>query len=86
MTKDINLSQLLALIAVSGSVKKIEMRDGDLYWRKMDTVDVTKNSHSVSISWKRSEFFGSENQYLCMSLDELRKPYPWEKHKDNRFY
>ena len=86
MTKDINLSQLLALIAVSGSVKKIEMRDGDLFWRKMDTVDVAKNSHSISISWKQSEFFGSENQYLCMSLDELRKPYPWEKHEDNRFY
>ena len=86
MIKDINLSQLLALIAVSGSVKKIEMCDGDLCWRKMGTVDVTKNSHSVRISWEKSNYFGSENQYLCMQLQELRKPYPWEKYKDNRFH
>ncbi len=86
MIKDINLSQLLAMIAVSGSVKKIGMRDGDLFWRGMDTVDVTENSHSISIGWKRGDFFGSEYQYLCMMLDDLRKPYAWEKHKDNRFY
>ena len=86
MLRDINLSQLLALIAVSGSVKQIKLCDGDLVWRKMETVDVTKNSHSVGIRWKRGEFFGSEVQSLHMTLRDLRKPYAWENHKDNRFY
>ena len=86
MIKDINLSQLLAMIAVSGSVKQIKMRDGDLFYRDWKNIDVTDNSHSISIGWKRSEFFGSENQYLCMQLQEIRKPYAWEKHTDNRFY
>lgn len=86
MIKDINLSQLLALIAVSGSVKQIKMRDGDLFWRTMDSVDVTENSHTISIEWKRGQFFGSERQYIYMQLQELRKPYAWEKHSDNRFY
>ena len=86
MIKDINLSQLLALIAVSGSVKQIKMSGGDLAWRADDNIDVTKNSHSIILRWKRSEFCGSEQQELCMQLRDMRKPYPWEKHKDNRFY
>lgn len=86
MIKDINLSQLLALIAVSGSVKQIKANDGDLIWKDWKSIDVTDNSHTVSIKWKRCEYFGSENQYLCMTLRDLRKPYPWECHSDNRFY
>ena len=86
MIRDINLSQVLAMIAVSGSVKQIKVRDGDLAWRKWKKIDVTDNSHCVTIEWKRSEFFGSERQFLCMQLQEMRKPYAWEKHEDNRFY
>lgn len=86
MVKDINLSQMLAMIAVSGSVKQIKMRDGDLVWRDWKDVDVTENSHTISIQWDRSDFFGSEKQYIYMQLQELRKPYAWESHKDNRFY
>ena len=86
MVKDINLSQLLALIEVSGNVKQIKMTGGDLTWRKWKDIDVTKNSHTITIGWKRSNFRGSENQYLCMTLKNLRKPYAWESHKDNRFY
>ena len=77
MIREINLSQLLAVIAVSGSVKRIEVCDGDLVWRKLETVDVTSNSHMVSIQWKRSEFCGSEIQRLYMRLEDMRKPYGW---------
>lgn len=77
MIREINLSQLLAVIAVSGSVKRIEVCDGDLVWQKMETVDVTKHSHTVSVQWKRSKFCGSEIQRLCMILDDMREPYRW---------
>ena len=86
MIKEINLSQLLALIAVSGSVKQIKMRDGDLVWRSMENVDVQTNSHTISLWWKKGEYCGSDTQYICMKMDELRKPYAWESHADNRFY
>lgn len=75
MINEINLSQLLAIIAVSGSVKRIELSDGDLVWRKMESVDVTRNSHMVSIQWKRSQFCGSDIQRLCMMLEDMRLPY-----------
>ena len=77
MIKDILLSQLLALISVSGSVKQIKLRDGDLVWRADDSIDCSNNSHHVSIKWKRSKYCGSENQYLCMTLQTMRKPYEW---------
>lgn len=74
MINEINLSQLLAIIAVSGSVKRIELSDGDLVWRKMESVDVTRNSHMVSIKWKRSQFCGSDIQRLWMMLEDMRLP------------
>ena len=77
MISEINLSQLLAIIAVSGSVKRIELSDGDLVWLKMESVDVTRNSHVVSIQWKRSQFCGSDIQRLCMMLEDMRIPYRW---------
>lgn len=52
MIKDINLSQLLALISVSGSVKQIKVGDGDLAWREWKSIDITQNSHTVSIFTK----------------------------------
>lgn len=77
MIHEINLSQMLAMIAVSGSVKQIKVSGGDLTWRKLDSIDVTENSHTITIWWKRSEFCGCEKQYLCMILKDMRKPYPW---------
>ena len=83
MIQEINLSQMLAMIAVSGSVKQVKVRDGDLTWRATGSIDPTKNSHMISIWWKRSKYSGSEHQYICMSLQEMRKPCSWDKEEKN---
>ena len=86
MIRDINLSQMLAMIAVSGNIKKIKTGSGNLAWSKWEEVDPTKDSYTIDITWDRGEYCGSDNQYICMALQEIRKPYPHERHKDNRFY
>lgn len=80
MLRDINLSQLLAMISVSMSAKQVKITGGDLGWRDLSSVDVTQNCHNLTLGWK-----GLGRTYcLCMTLDEMRSRAAWtpeEKYK-----
>lgn len=68
--KQILMSQLLALIAVSFDTKKITC-SGWYGWSVPDRIpDLECDSHQLELRWNK-------RQYLCMTLTDCRKPYRW---------
>lgn len=85
MIKEIMLSQILAMIAVSFNTKRVTIGFGDLQWREEKDVDVNKNSHIVSIEWYENGNTKARLMDLCMSLVDKRKPYKHAEDKDKQY-